>query len=120
MLSLMNIIPLLIAGLIAVVVLSWILQVSTRIICGDAIEFGDAFKAALIGVFLGIGLDLIMPANAQGFLMDLLISYAVWAVVILLIVGLTFVQSLLVAVVMKVLQLGLWLVLMAIIASMKG
>jgi hypothetical protein len=120
-LYLMLIIPLLIGGLISVVILSWILQVSTRIICGDAIAFGDAFKVALVGVFVGIGVSFIpLAEGAQGYVIGTLISFAVWTLAIFIMVGLSFVQSLLVAAVLKVLHLVLSLIAMAILTSMQG
>lgn len=117
MLSLMNIIPMLIVALILVVVLSWILQISTKIICGEAIEFLDAFKTALIGVLISIGVGYVMP---ESFLLDLLITYAIWSLLIAMFVGLPITQTLLVAAVLKIIQLALAFVLAAIVALMSS
>jgi len=114
MLSAMNIIPLIIIGLIGAVCLSWILQIATRIVCKEAIDFGDAFKVSLVGMALGIGVGFL----DLGYLPDFLITYAIWVGLIMVMVGLGFVQSLLVALVMKVLQLVIAFVLVAILAGL--
>ena len=115
MLSAMNIIPLIIGALLASVFLAWILQIATRIVCKDAIDFGDAFKVAIVGVALSVCLGFLN----LGYLPDLLISYAIWVVLVMVMVGLSAVQSLLVALALKVIQFVIQIILVAIITAMS-
>ena len=103
--------------LLVALVLASFLQIASRIVCGESVEFGDAYKTAFCGMMLSWILSRLI--NSPGFEIplpvELGIVYVIWVVMIQLIIGLAFLRTLLVALLTLVLSfLARWLLVMVV------
>lgn len=98
--------------LISGVIFGFILQIAAKIIVKEGIDFGDAFKTAIVataGIVLSdlgvqnLGLDGAL-SMALGFLLPLVI----WTLALVIVTGLELVQSILIAIVFTLIT---WLIM---------
>jgi len=106
--------------LICGVIFGFILQIAARIIIKEGIDFGDAFKTALVataGVWVSdLALNALPLDGALMTLLDLGLPFVIWTLALLVVVGTGLVQSLLIAVIFSALN---WL-LFFVFALMLG
>ena len=98
---------LIVAAVLTALVVAWVLQLASKIVCGEAIHYGDAFKTAFMYEVLTKGIAFGLNAVFEGgpnWILGLAISYLVWSVLIMVVVGLTIKQSFVVAAVLVVLR----------------
>lgn len=99
---------LIVAAVLTALVIAWGLQLASKIVCGEAIQYGDAFKTAVMYEVLSVGIAFGLNAvfeGGPGWILELAISYLVWSVLIMVVVGLAIKQSFVVAAVLVVLRL---------------
>ena len=114
-----------ISGLVVAIVVALIfaalLQFASRVIFGESIEFGDAFKVALPAIGLMMILNRFVFDDTEpwviGFVLRQGITWLMWFAGLALIVGLRVRQAALVALVMQGILFGLALVVALIRAG---
>ena len=91
-------------------ILSVVLMVSSKLVLKQSIEYGDAFKAALLATFLWVLLSMGADALSVGLPVEILIQvgggFACWLLALGVIVGLGLVESLLIAAIATALTWG--------------
>ena len=89
-----------------------ILQIASKIVLKDSIDFGDAFKTAIVasaGIIFG-DYALVAMFDGGGYQVARIASYfLIWTLALMIVVGLDLVQSLLISVAFMVIT---WLVIM--------
>ena len=99
--------PLIISGIVQALVVAciaaFVLQLASKIICGESVEYGDAFKASFIALIasqiISWGILELLGTSADWWVTQIA-QYLVWSIVIAVVIGLTVGRSLLVALVM--------------------
>jgi hypothetical protein len=97
-----SIISALISILIGALIFSVILQLACKVVIKDTIEFGDAYKSAIVACAILVLGDyaLLEMFDGTAYIVARLVSaFLVWALVLMIVVGLEVVQSLLIALV---------------------
>ena len=105
-----SIIGALISIVIGALIFSLILQLACKIVIKDTIEFGDAFKSSIVACAVLVLGDyaLLELFDGTGYTIARLVSFLlVWALVLMIVVGLELVQSLLIALVFTLVSYGL-------------
>ena len=108
-----------ISGIVTALVLAsiaaFVLQLASKIICGESVEYGDAFKVSFIALIMSRiinwGVPKLLGTSADWWVTQIA-QYLVWSILIAVVIGLTVGRSFLVALVMW--GLGLLLLLLAV------
>ena len=106
-----SIIGVLISILIGALIFSVILQLACKVVSKDTIEFGDAYKSAIVACAILVLGDfaLLEMFDGTGYILARLVSFfLVWALALMIVVGLEVVQSLLIALVFMVITYALF------------
>ena len=106
--------------LIVGLLLGLLLQLASRIVLKDSIEFGDAFKSSLVAtacIVLG-DYALLAMFEGAGYTVARLVSFLViWTLALMIVVGLDLAKSFLISVVFMAITYALLLVVAVIIAT---
>lgn len=106
-----SIIGALISILIGALIFSVILQLACKIVLKDTIEFWDAYKSAIVACAILVLGDyaLLEMFDGTGYILARLVSFfLVWALALMIVVGLEVVQSLLIALIFMVITYALF------------
>ena len=110
-------------------VLALLLQVASKIVLKEAIDFGDAFKAAfvasIVSYFVDMGLQSAfstegMEPTATFWVISICTTYLIWVLALTIIVDLTLKESFLIGGVFTALKIVLGLVLTAILVALMA
>ena len=87
--------------LICGVIFGFILQIAARIIIKEGIDFGDAFKTAIVATAAvmvgGLGLNALALDGTLMGVLDFGLPFVIWTLALLVVIGTTLVQSILIA-----------------------
>ena len=109
--------------LLAGVVFGALLQIASKIVLKDSIEFGDAFRTAIVACAVIVFGDyaLVSMFDGLGYTAARLVSFfLIWTLALMIVVGLDLVQSLLIALVFMVIGWVLMLVLGLVTAGVAA
>lgn len=108
------IIMLAVAVLFAGLVFGLLLQLATKIVLKEPIEFGDAFKTAFIAsltmILVRFGLELSLGNDFNFTIAFVVAAYVIWVLALMIIIGLKLGRSLLIALVFMVISEVIFLV----------
>jgi hypothetical protein len=100
---------------------AFVLQLASKIICGESVEYGDAFKASFIALIasqiISWGIPELLGTSTDWWLTPIA-KYLVWSIVIAVVIGLTVGRSFLVALVMWGLGLLLGFLAVMVLAAL--
>ena len=99
---------LIIALVIASLLAAFVLQLATKIVCRQAVDYGEAFRTSLIALVVTRVADLgLESAGVDQWFVSPLLALIVWAVLISMLIGLDLMRAVAAAVLMLLITLAL-------------
>lgn len=98
---------------VAAVLVGFVMQLASKIICRQAVEFGDAWKASFLGLIGSRLVDAGLTASSleSTWFIELPAQFLLWTILISAVIGIDLVRSLAIAALMLALTWGILLVL---------
>ena len=105
---------------ISSVIFALIIQLASKIMFKEAVEYGDAFKTSLLGMILtavaGMGVDAMK--TDFNVVIELAAGFAIWTFAIMVFIGLDLVRSLVLALLSMILSYGIAMVIGLVLGSL--
>lgn len=110
-----------VTALVLASIAAFVLQLASKIICGESVEYSDAFKVSFIALIMSRIINWAGPellGTSVDWWVTPIAKYLVWSILIAVVIGLTVGRSFLVALVMWGLAILLWLVAFKVLTAL--